>query len=121
MNSNQTHNPWGDPTANKTHSSVTDWGMRLPGMIRRAMACIAGHFRRITGWWSARLRLLWSGPGAASRMAAIGLFLAGLVALVILGYLLIYLIPLLIMAAFIAAICSSLALGNERSRRFRQH
>ena len=52
-------------------------------------------------------------------MAAIGLFLAGLVALVILGYLLIYLIPLLILAAFIAAICSALANGAERSRRFR--
>ena len=109
MKSNETHNPWSASPASKSRRSFNDWGMRLPGMIRRAMACIAGHFRRIAGWWSARLRLLWSGPGAGARMAAIGLFLAGLVALVVLGYLLIYLIPLLILAAFIAAICSALA------------
>ena len=119
MNSNDTHNPWRTPSTNGPRTSFTDWGIRLPGMIRRTMACIAGHFRRVANWWSARLRLLWSGPGAGARMAAIGLFLAGLVALVILGYLLIYLIPLLILAAFIAAICSALATGAERSRRFR--
>ena len=119
MNSNENHNPWGTSPTRKTRMSFNEWGMRLPGMIRRTMACIAGHFRRIAGWWSARLRLLWSGPGAGARMAAIGLFLAGLVALLILGYLLIYLIPLLILAAFIAAICSALATGAEKSRRFR--
>ncbi len=119
MNTNETHNPWSATPTSKSRISLTDWGIRLPGMIRRAMACIAGHFRRSAGWWSARLRSLWSGPGAGARMAAIGLFLAGLVALVILGYLLIYLIPLLILAAFIAAICSALATGAEKSRRFR--
>lgn len=116
---NESHNPWGSAPAGASRSPGIEWGMKLPGMIRRAMACIAGHFRRIAGWWSARLRLLWNGPGAGARMAAIGLFLAGLVALVILGYLLIYLIPLLILAAFIAAICSALATGAEKSRRFR--
>lgn len=112
MNSSETHNPWSASPVKKSRTSFNDWGMRLPGMIRRTMACIAGHFRRIAGWWSARLRLLWNSPGAGARMAAVGLFLAGLVTLVILGYLLIYLIPLLILAAFIAAICS--AIGNSR-------
>ena len=60
-----------------------DWGVRLPGLIRGAMAFLARHFRRIANWWSARLRFLWRGPGAGARMAAIGLFLAGLAALVV--------------------------------------
>ena len=118
MNRTDYHKPWGDPSPEPATRSFADWGVRLPGMIRTTMAFIARYFRRIGGWWSARLRLLWHGPGASARLAAIGLFLAGLAALVILGYLLLYLVPLLILAAFIAAICSALAVnrGDPRMR-----
>jgi len=118
MNNAEYHKPWGNPAPETPRRSFMDWGVRLPGLIRGAMAFLARHFRRIANWWSARLRFLWREPGAGARMAAIGLFLAGLAALVILGYLLLYLIPLLILAAFIAAICSALAVnrGDPRMR-----
>jgi hypothetical protein len=109
MNNAEYHKPWEQSSPEPPRRTLIDLGTRLPGMIRGAMAFIASHFRRIANWWSSRLRLLWRGPGAGARLAAIGLFLSGLAALVILGYLLLYLIPLLILAAFIAAICSTLA------------
>ena len=115
MNHAEHHKPWGNAAPEPPRRSFADWGVRLPGMIRGAMAYVARHFRRIGNWWSSRLRLLWRGPAAGARLAAVGLFLAGLAALVILGYLLLYLIPLLILAAFIAAICSALV-ANGRAR-----
>lgn len=118
MNKSDYHNPWNSTHAGASRSSAVKWGMRLSGMIRRAMACTVLHLRRAGGWWSSRLRFLWQATGFGSKLAAIGIFLAGLVAIVILGYLLIYLIPFLIMAIILTAICSFLA-ANLRMGRFR--
>lgn len=118
MKNAESHKPWGNPAPETPRRSFRDWGARLPGIIRGAMAFLARHFRRIANWWSDRLRFLWRGPGAGARLAAIGLFLAGMAALVILSWLLLYLIPLLILAAFIAFILSALAVnrGDPRMR-----
>ena len=118
MNRAEHHKPWGNASPEPSNRAFADWGVRLPGMVGAAMVFLPRHFRRIANWWSGRLCFLWRGPGAGSRMAAIGLFLAGMAALVIVGYLLFYLIPLLILVAFIGAICSALAVngGYLRSR-----
>ena len=116
MNNAERHKPWEGAAPETPRRSVPDWGARLPGVVRGATASIARNFNRIANWWSSRLRVLWRGPGAGRRLAAIGLFLGGMAALVVLGYLLLYLIPLVILAAFIAAICSALAAKRNMPR-----
>lgn len=116
MNKAQYHKPWESAAPEPPWRSQLDWGARLPRVVRGATASIACHFHQIVNWWSSRLRLLWRRPGAGARLAAIGLFLAGMAALVILGYLLLYLIPLIILAAFIDATCSALAVNRDLPR-----
>jgi len=113
MNRAEYHTPWGSASPKPSNRSFADWGARLPGMVRAAMAFLTRHFLRIGAWWSTRLRLLWRGPSAGARLAAIGLLLTGLAALVVLGYLLLYLIPILILTAFITAVCSALAVRDR--------
>ncbi len=113
MNNDEYHKPWESAAPELPRRSLFNWGARLHGVVRGATASIACHFHQIVNWWSSRLRLLWRGPGAGARLAAIGLFLAGMAALVVLGYLLLYLIPLLILAVFMAAIYSALATNRD--------
>ncbi len=105
---NNTHNPWNSSSADRSGFSFCEAGARLPDALRRGMACTSLHLRRLANWWSARLRSLWQHGDVGSRMASIGLFVAGIAMILFMAYLLIYLIPFIILAAFIGAICCAL-------------
>ncbi len=113
---NNTTIPWNAPSDAPRQFSFIEAGARLPDALRRAMACVSLHLRRIGNWWSARLRSLWQQADVGSRMAAVGLFVAGLATILFMAYLLLYLIPLLILVAFIAAIFSVLAMNRDSPR-----
>jgi hypothetical protein len=115
---NNTTKPWNAPSDSPRQFSFIEAGARLPDALRRAMACVSLHLRRTGNWWSARLRSLWQQGDVGSRMAAVGLFVAGLATILFMAYLLIYLLPFLILAAFIAAICSAFAV-NRGDQRYR--
>lgn len=63
--------------------------------------------RRTTSAWASRTSSLWARPGRGSKAMAIACALAGVVALLLFAYVLIYLIPILILAAFVAAVLAA--------------
>lgn len=91
---------------------------RLLDMIHRAIACASGHIHRVAGWWSSRLKSAWQqGSSTGDRLVAVGLFVAGIAAIILLCFLLIYLIPFLILSAVIAAVIANFSMNKDRFRR----
>ncbi|MDA3923983.1 MAG: hypothetical protein PF904_04700 [Kiritimatiellae bacterium] len=117
MKNNHYHNPWGSASADKSRMSFNNFGTRLPDIIRRALTCASEYIRRVASWWSCSLHRLWrQGSTFADRLVAVGLFVAGIMGIVFLGFLLIYLIPFLILAAVVAAVIANFFVNKDRFR-----
>ena len=117
---NKEHNPWHSTSTESNGRpgwSFCEFGTCLPEAIRRFMACASQHIRKAAFWWSSRLRLFWRAGDVGSRLAAVGLFVAGLAGILILAHLILYLIPFILLAAFIAAICVAIGAGMSACRR----
>lgn len=97
------HDPWTTSSSNRNDSHSCH-GQGWEADLRRCGASFISHFRRIAGWWVSRITSLWRRADIPGRLGSVGLCVAGILGLVMLAHILLYVIPLLILAAFIAAI-----------------
>jgi hypothetical protein len=82
--------------------------------IRNAITTGANRLKHLGEWWSLKLRANWNAGDVGSRLVAIAFFLAGLAGILVLAVAMLYLLPLILLATFIAAILFALSANMQR-------
>lgn len=72
--------------------------------IWNAIATGINHLKRLSEWWSFKLRTDWNAGDMGNRLVAIALFVAGLAGILVLACAMLYLLPLVLLAVFVSAI-----------------